>query len=367
MQCPIRFRGSSVSVRKRLVMAAALAVLAPVLSGRGEDADRELGVYALCDYEKGWKGNVCVGGAYDPYYDFWKIMTTGSGGAKADSSRSARYRNSAVHIQNVLPIPNGKGYRFWDDFDLVFFYGHNNTIVPPHPDDSFGYSVYDKGQWITNSGALGQIGWGTPKAPYDYYARRPVKYAEFFPGAVTYLYYQYTSSLLGDPFDYGHGLIDVGDAAYRERWYSPLKTLDYGRLGNIDLEWLILHGCQAVIPYTIKGAAHSKLALKCFYPVHGRFHIVMGHYLSFYTTDLEPLAPFANDLLAGVPIQTAYFDVDPANNSSAIAAEKQPFTWATSTMANDRWSSPMADYPNAKTFSERWILPYGKTAQAWGP
>jgi hypothetical protein len=332
-------------------------------SSGGAESKRKLGVYSICEYEKNWKGSVSVPHAFDPYYDFWKKMTSGSGAPYADIKNSQRFRNTEVNIQTIIPIPDD-GLKSWDEFDLVFFYGHNNTIVPPHPDDpdeSFAYFNYEGGKWVgPKKGNLGKMGWGTGKAPYDYYARRPVKYANYMPGAVTYLYYEYTSSLLGLPYDYGGGIPDPG-CAYRVHWNDPIKILFYGRLGDIDLEWLILHGCQAVITATEK-SQYSPLALECFSPVQGKFHIVMGHYKAYGfdkfapEKSLEPLAPFASDLLSGVPIQTAYFDTDPDDNTSAIAAETTPFDWKTSTMANDRWNAPMKDYPNTKIFSQRWII-----------
>jgi hypothetical protein len=80
---------------------------------------------------------------------------------------------------------------------------------------------------------------------------------------------------------------------------------------------------------------------------------------------MRPLASFAYDLLANVPIQTAYFDTDPSLNTSAIAAETPPFSWANSTMVNDKWGHPMKDYPGTDTFSQRWIVPLGTVAAHW--
>lgn len=136
-------------------------------------------------------------------------------------------------------------------------------------------------------------------------------------------------------------------------------------MGNKDLEWLILHGCQAVITANMDGSDNS-MALRCFHWVQGSFHIVLGHYRSYYTSQLRPLAGFALDLLNGVPVQEAYFDVDPDRNSSAIAAEANPFPgWANSTMARDRWTSPLPDQKDASIFSQRWIRPEGTIGSHW--
>jgi hypothetical protein len=102
-----------------------------------------------------------------------------------------------------------------------------------------------------------------------------------------------------------------------------------------DSSWL--PGCLVASP---DGSVYNPQGLKCYHWTQGGFHIVLGHYRSFYTSDLKPLSQFAADLMTGVPVQTVYFDVDPDNNSSAIAAETSPFSWANSTMANDKWTNP---------------------------
>lgn len=322
-----------------------------------------LGVYTLCSYEDNWKGNVCVSPALDPYYDFWDAMTTVSNKHHADPDKSRRYQNSEVTLSNVIPAGGGKS---WDDFDLVFFYGHNNTIVSPHPHEQFHYYNYENGGWVSKTGYLDDIGWGYT-TNYDYYAVRPIHNANVHPGAVTYLYNKYTSSLIGGGYDYG------GGAQWREHWNDPLKTAVYGKLGDNDLEWLILHGCQAVITANMDGSYNS-LAYKTFSAAHGKFHIVLGHYKSYYTSQLQPLAGFAHDLMTGVPVQAAYFDVDPDRNTSAIAAEKPlsiwakimgQFDWSDSTMVNDKWTKPMPDNAGTNTFSMRWIVPVGTTASEW--
>ena len=322
-----------------------------------------LGVYALCSYENNWKPNVCVSPTVDPYYDFWAAMSSGTGKPYADPDLSHRFLNSEVTLKGVIPVSAAKS---WDNFNLVFFYGHNNTIVPPHPHETFQFYNYEGGGWVSKSGYLDQIGWGYT-TNYDYYADRPVNNANLRPGAVTYLYPAYTSSLIGPGYDYG------GGAHWREHWNDPVQNTAYGKLGDKKLKWLILHGCQAVITANMDGS-YNPLAFKIYSAVHGKYHIVMGHYKSYYTSQLKPLGSFANDLLAGVPVQSAYFDVDPDHNTSAIAAEKPAsfwskvtgqFDWADSTMVNDQWSKAMADNAGTDTFSMRWIVPYGGVASDW--
>lgn len=333
-----------------------LCLFLSFIYGCPENWRNELGVYTLCNYENNWKGNVCVSSAYDPYYDFWDIMNCGSTSECAHST-SKRRLNSEVNPHTILPIP-GDGWKDWNRFDFVFFYGHNNTIVPPHPHDWFDYSNYEGGAWVHKSGYLDEIGWGST-TDFDYYALRPIDYADELPGALTYLYSEYTSSLLGGMYDYGGG-----GHFWRDHWYDPAQLLVYDQLGDNDLEWLILHGCQAVITANEDGS-YNPLGLSAFHWVQGKFHIVLGHYKSYYTSDLQPLAGFAYDLKSGVPIQTAYFDVDPDNNTSAIASETSPFNWANSIMATDRWGNPGPDYSDTSIFSQRWIVPLGTVASHW--
>jgi hypothetical protein len=337
----------------KAVSLCCLLVYVCLFCGCEED---ELGVYTLCSYQGGWKGNVCpTPAANDPYYDFWNIMTSGSDPDCADPGRSRRYRNAEVVIQTIIPVP-GDSRKCWDNFDLVFFYGHHNMIVPPHPHDTFDYYNYIGGTWVHNSGFLDTIGWGHTTA-YDYYPTRPITDANLHPGAVTYLYNRYTSSLLGGAYDYGGG-----SRPWQEHWNDPVQSFSYGELGDLDLEWLILHGCQAVITANADGS-YNDLALRSFCPVSGKYHIIMGHYISYHTYMLKSLAPFANNLLHGVPIQCAYFDTDPDRNTSAIAAEQHPFPgWAASTMVNDKWRAPMDDNEDTCSFTMRWILPLISTA-----
>ena len=342
----------------------AVIACATCFTTKSAETTRKLGVYVLSDYEDGWKGSLSLSSDENPYADFWKIMTTTSSAAAADPKQSQRFSNEQVNIETVIPIPNS-GKKSWDDFDLVFFFGHNNTIPPPHAMDAFGYSHYtgtkydtDPSKWEEKVGDLDNV-WGTPQATYDYYVLRPTAAAQFLPGAVTYLYYKYTSSLLGFPYDYAGRGIDPG-SYYRLRWDSPIKSVSYGMLGDKELEWLILHGCQAVITSGENGN-YSPLAAKCFSKVHGKWHIILGHYIAY--SDPPDLTPFAYDLLAGVPIQSAYFDLQCENNTSAIAAEKSPFDWKTSTMATDRWDAPMADNVDTKVYSCRWITKSGFPTQ----
>ncbi len=347
-----------VFVRKFLLLLS-IVFMSMLFSGCPCESERELGVYSLYSYEDSWKGYVGVSSAFDPYEDFWNVMNGGSGAPYADDEDSKRYKNEQVNILSVLPIP-GDTIKGWDDFDLVFFYGHNNMIVPPHPHDLFGYYTYNGTTWTYNTGYLDDIGWGYT-TPYDYYTYPGVTTGNTHPGSVTYLYYKYTSCLLGGLYHYGQGT----GHQWRLHWDDPVQTTVYEQLGNKDLEWLILHGCQAVITADEYGVYNS-MGLQCFHWTQGSFHIVLGHYISYYTYMLEPLAGFAYDLLDTVPVQEAYFDVDPDNNSSAIAAEPNPFPgWPNSTMSTDNWINPLSDNKDASIFTQRWITPVGGLGSHW--
>ena len=311
---------------------------------------RRLGVYTLCKYENNWKPDVCVSKAYDPYETFWEIMTAGTGDPHADPYESRRFINDEVIPTSVLPVTGG-AQKSWDDFDLTFFYGHNNTIVPPHPHVPFSYWSYTGNTWVEiDTGFLDDLGWGYT-TPYDYYVQRPVVDAEEVPAAVTYLFNSYTSSLLGPTRDYG------GGTRWREHWNEAAQTTAYGKLGDQRLKWLILNGCQAVITTNCKDGSRNQLAYRIFSSIHGKYHIVFGHWIEYYTFQLKDLSAFAYDLLAGVPIQTAYFDMDPASNSSAISAEAD---WSNSlkspdTMMYDSWTNPLQNNPGTHYFCERSI------------
>lgn len=316
--------------------------------------ERELGVYTLCSYENGWKSNVCLSSLYDPYETFWDNMTSSTGHPYADADDSRRYKNQEVTIKTILPIP-GDDLKGWDEFDLVFFYGHNNMIVPPHPDHNFGYDLYESGIWNHYYELLSTIDWGHT-TPYDYYTFRGITSGDTHPGAVIYLYHEYTSALLGGLYHYGQG----SGMQWRVRWNDPVEYAPHGtkawQLGANDLEWLILHGCQSVIVANEDGTVYNPMGINCFHWTQGGFHIVLGHYRSFYSSDFLPLHQMAFDLRIGVTVQEAYFDVDPDNNTSAIAAEKNPFPgWSNSTMETDKWSDPVSDIKDASVFSQKWI------------
>ena len=215
--------------------------------------------------------------------------------------------------------------------------------------DPFDCYVWGNNDWLKNSCDLTTTGWGTVQIPFDYYANRPIKNAAQYPAAVTYLYHKHTASLLGGPYDFGGG-----ERPYKLKWEDPAQKVTYGKLGSQSLKWLILYGCKAVINSDENGD-YLPLANKALTAVHGGYHMILGHRYSYFTSDLMPTETFARALLFGRPVQEAYFEIDPIQNSSALAAEDYPFNWETSTMERDTWVYPIAVPNPAFAFSERWI------------
>lgn len=328
---------------------------------------RKLGVYSLTRYENNWKSAVPVTYEYDPYGRFWDFMTKGAGSSTVDVAASQRFKDSQVTHKTVIPIPQ-VSTASWDDFDMVYFFGHNNMItgaVSRLPSIPFECYRYSGNQWISAGDCdLSTTGWGTPARPFDYWAKRPITNAAQYPAALTYLYNKYTSCLLGAPYDYGNGEPDGTAIPYRLQWFDAPKAIVYSKLGAKNLKWLVLHGCQAVINADADGN-WVDIAYRALGKVHGGYHIILGHRRSYTTGELKPMEGFAMDLICGVPIQTAYFDAksDPDDNSSAIAAEHTGFSWANSTMVNDRWTQPVKVPAKATVFSERWIVSGGVRQQ----
>jgi len=90
----------------------------------------ELGVYSLYQYGQyngeDWKSPVQPLPQADPAENFWYTMTGGTSSEYAHHA-SCRRRNFSVNRHTVFPI-SGDGWRDWDQFDMVFFYGHNNMF-----------------------------------------------------------------------------------------------------------------------------------------------------------------------------------------------------------------------------------------------
>jgi hypothetical protein len=111
-------------------------------------------------------------------------------------------------------------------------------IVPP---DGIWVYTYNGSTWDH----VYATEWGNTQS-CDYYVIRPITSGVEYPGAVTYLYNKYTSGLIGGVYHYGQG----SGMLWREHWDSPIQYVPYGtkawQLGADNLEWLILHGCQAV-------------------------------------------------------------------------------------------------------------------------
>lgn len=149
-------------------------------------------------------------------------------------------------------------------------------------------------------------------------------------------------------------------------------------MGTNDLEWLILHGCQAVIVATPDGTGYDRKAAIAFRRTFGKFHIVLGHHESFGVGELRGLDTFAYDLLAGTRVQNAYFATDPANNTSAVSAECVPedirsgdvlsYIIENGYMNKNTWTQPLPDNDDCqggRIWYARWIRQSGSWAYHW--
>lgn len=327
------------------------------------NGEHELGVYSLWEYGKyngkHWKGTVPIPYEVNPAGSFWESMAS-------DAYHTSKCRiNEEVNYHTIFPI-SGDGGKDWDQFDMVFFYGHNNMITPPHHCDN-GYF------WSNNNGSWHKIygnwcDWGTTSLPYEYYST-DLNTGQTHPGSVTYLYEPFTSALLGYQFRSDTFSTYQITAQDTPSGNSPgtRGTFNSG-LGTNDLEWLILHGCQAVIVANEDGSSYNHMGVEAFRKTWDGFHIILGHYRSYYCSQLVySLSSFASNLKAGIPIQAAYFLTDPAQNSAAISAECKPdgismedYLQHHSYMNKDTWTTPKADINNCDGqffWYVKWIRP----------
>lgn len=338
-----------------------------------DNREHELGAYSLFQYEGDWKPNVEIDYESQPDGAFWDLMT---GGVSAEYAHhtSRRRINSQVNHRTVFPIP-GDGWKDWDSFDMVFFYGHNNMITPPHP-------LYESEFWSNNSGIWEHVpghfyDWGTPLLPYEYYIMDVVD-GTTHPSSVTYLYGAYTSALIGfHQFNPDFAWPVQLSAQDTPEGNTP-RTFTWctGGLGTNDLEWLILFGCQAVIVADADGITYNPMGVNAFRETWDGFHLILGNYRS-YLAFPNDLSPFADGLRAGMPVQAAYFLVAPDNNASAISAEGLGvvindvglFNHAlqhASYMNTDTWISPKPDLDQRPDlWYVKWIRRSGTTAGHW--
>ncbi|MCK4420577.1 hypothetical protein KAW48_02175 [candidate division WOR-3 bacterium] len=349
--------------------------------------EHEIGVYSLYRYGfyngERWKGTVTPSFEADPAGLFWNTMTGGTSSIYAHNTSRERV-NAQVNYHTIFPI-SGDGWKDWDRFDMVFFYGHNNMMTPPHHCGTGHFWSNNTGSWTEINGDW--CDWGTPALPYEYYYI-DLTTGQDHPGSVTYLYEPFTSVLLGYQFQpcvTSTYQISAQDAPSGN---SPgnMGTFVSG-LGTRDLEWLILHGCQAVIVANENGSSYDHMGVNAFRRTYDGFHIILGHYRSYYTYQLKELASFANNLMSGMPIQAAYFLTDPACNSSAISRECKSFwsffkIWESTShflrnhsyMNKDTWTNPMRDnrrcrwlwfFSGKRIWYVKWIRQLGTEAEDW--
>jgi hypothetical protein len=306
-----------------------IGIIPTNVNAYSNNEEHELGVYSLWEYglvpgtQINWKSTVQPKfQQQDPYNNFWSIMTTGTSSQYAHDT-SKRLLNGQINYNNVFPVWMDST-KDWDDYDLVFFYGHNNMVTPPHHSHQWTLWTNNYGngkKWKTYEADL--TDWGTPNSPMEYYNFDIIDGMQY-PGSVTYLYEPFTSALIGGKYHFGSKFfIPLWRGQKKCQNTKDKNTLDLaicaGRLGNKDLDWLILHGCQAVIVCDENGINPHPIGVNAFKDTYGGFHIILGHYLSFGVSQLGDLTPFANNLLSGMPIKGAYFLTEPMSRASAIA------------------------------------------------
>lgn len=362
--------------------------------------DHELGVYHLCEYGTAadgepWKHQVCPSEFlfsepehYEPAGMFWALMisgdeTTGSESESKYAHHGSRRRvNADVNIHTIFPI-DGDGWKDWDQFDLVFFQGHANMITRAavstgqDPNDPEPFWSNNDGDWQEVEGLFAD--WGTTRLPYEYYWQ-DVTTGEDRPGGVIYLHEPYTSVLLGYHFDgsYPSFYQLTAQETPEGTGQAHIRVFNSG-LGDNDLEWLILRGCGGVIVADVNGTGYLDMGVEAYRRTFGKFHIILGHYRDFTPASLTDLELFADDLISGVPIQQAYFQADPANNTAAISAECVPgditdpaelFEYVNSHgfMDNDTWTDPLPDNDGCegtRIWFARWLRGLGETRDEW--
>ena len=184
------------------------------IQATSDNRQHELGVYSLTDYgevEYGgervtWKPKIDVPPDYPHYYpeydpanNFWDTMTGGLTSEYAHHTSKLR-KNEQVNIRTIFSIP-GDGWKDWDQFDLVFFFGHNNMITPPHPCELLEFWSNHSGAWTKITGD--HCDWGKAALPYEYY-HQDITGTDISPGSVVYL----TNLLLQPYWDGTFGQIE---------------------------------------------------------------------------------------------------------------------------------------------------------------
>ncbi|MDD3582280.1 MAG: hypothetical protein PHW74_14850 [Desulfobacca sp.] len=368
-----------------LGLGALLWSQAPQCHAFSTNLNHELGLYSLKEYGQhggmSWKTNLPMpytstsNYLRDPAGAFWDLMTAGTTSEYAHNT-SRKRENSQVNIHTIFPIV-GDGWKDWDQFDLVFFFGHNNMITPPHPCYSSHFWSNASGSWAEVTG--GMCDWGTSALPYEYYYQDLTAGASS-PGAVVYLHEPFTSALLGWHFIPGTNSVVQTVGQDTPSGNSPGTTITcQGGLGANDLEWLILHGCQAVIVANYAGTSYHPMGATAFSLTWDGFHIILGHYRSYSMGEMEDLSDMAYHLLAGDNVQAAYFLTFPRNNLSAISAENcgdidpehdpvalNNFLINDSFMNNDTWTTPKPDLSgDPNLWYVKWIRQNGTAAEDW--
>ncbi len=262
----------------------------------------------------------------DPYVELWKSMGTNCSGYGCANTQSMRYMDQQVTHSTIVG-----GQDSWQNYNMVFFFGHNNTISnnngPSYFIRRYNYCTEDGGwahRWYVNkSGSPARWGTTDQVGGYDYaycYHRDGwITNTDIQPGGVVYLYNAFTSLLIGR----NDFRTNTSSVEYKSTWNGQVKNYNpeggLGRNKNDNLKWLILHGCHGVVVENQNGQ-YDPQGIQVFGNAWNKLHIVLGHNTDVYLGATGDLSAFSNWLITGVPVRTAYFYMDYYNSGSQQAS-----------------------------------------------
>lgn len=188
-----------ISLATGLVTLISTATVPGVALAGSLEAEHELAVYSLSQYEYGWKSTIVpLYTTMDPYYGFWEQLYNCST-SECANTYSARFQNSQVTVNQMATTAALQTNRGWSGSDMVVFYGHTTMIQPQWVDwfelwryGQYGWEHATISDWRT---------WGTAAEPYWYHRASPITDASLYNAyAVFYGYNRYTSILPGKDF-----------------------------------------------------------------------------------------------------------------------------------------------------------------------
>ncbi len=248
--------------------------------------------------------NEMYGASRDPYRNFFGMMSSGSGAYLADAS-SARFKNSAVTVDQMTTTAEDSSDRGWSGSDLVFFYGHNTQIQPQWPGSFHLWRRATRGSlsgW-ENVAVNDWTAWGTATEPYLYHRNTIADASLSNAYAVFYAYNPITSVLIGEDFPNTGG---VWETENYKGVYDPYR--EHTNTLGPETEWVIAHGCNAVTVATEDGQSAIPLGVHAWRKSWNGLHLALGHYNGLSTVEEPDLGPFSASLRAGDSVKDAYFD-----------------------------------------------------------